>query len=85
MRRYLFLLALRQIKQNEVVRAWYQRRRSFVAENKLGAVVAVMRKLVRGLWHVARGAAFDAAKLFDVRRLGVVPMPSCSEEVSQVA
>lgn len=84
-RRYLFLLALRQIKQNEVVRAWYQRRRSFVAENKLGAVVAVMRKLVRGLWHVARGAAFDAAKLFDVRRLGVVPMPSCSEEVSQVA
>ena len=38
---------------------------------KVRAVVAVMRKLVMALWHVARGAEFDARKLFDVRRLEV--------------
>lgn len=85
-RKYLYLLALRTVKDDEVVRAWYQRRRSFVAEDKRSAVVAVMRKLVRGLWHVARGAAFDATKLFDVRRLGVVtalpPASSATEEAA---
>ena len=33
------------------------------------AVVAVMRNLVRALWHVARGATFDSTRLFDARRL----------------
>jgi hypothetical protein len=36
---------------------------------KIKAVVALMRKLARALWHVARGKSFDAAKLFDTRRL----------------
>jgi hypothetical protein len=31
--------------------------------------VALMRKLVTALYHVARGAPFDSAKLFDVARL----------------
>ena len=38
------------------------------------AVVAVMRKLARALWHVGQGKRFDAAKLFDVSRLGLAPV-----------
>ena len=38
---------------------------------KKKAVIAVMRKLAMALWHVAHGGRFDAAKLFDVRRLTV--------------
>jgi hypothetical protein len=51
------------------VRAWYQRRRGYTEDSKQRAIVAVMRKLVRALFHVARGEAFDETKLFDVRRL----------------
>jgi hypothetical protein len=40
-------------------------------QNKLCAVIAVVRKLVRALFYVARGERFDAAKLFDVRRLNL--------------
>ena len=36
---------------------------------KIKAVVAVMRKLSMALWHVAHGATFDSARLFDTRRL----------------
>lgn len=84
-RKYLFLLALRKVKDDAIVRTWYQRRRSFVADDKRSAVVAVMRKLVRALWHVSRGEAFDATKLFDVRRLGVVPTALATDSTTEVA
>lgn len=70
-RKYLFLLALRMIGGNPIVRAWYQRRRSYRPDHKLPAVLAVVRKLVKAIWHVARGAPFDATKLFEVARLGL--------------
>jgi transposase len=88
-RKYLFMAALRLIARDEIVRAWYVRRRAFRGGQKVKAVVAVMRKLCRALWHVARGAAFDSRKLFDVRRLvpssttgDVVARPSLPEEVT---
>jgi transposase len=84
-RKYLYLLALRMVKDDAVVRAWYQRRKSFVADDKRSAVVAVMRKLIRALWHVSRGEVFDATKLFDVRRLGVVPKASATGSTTEVA
>lgn len=68
-RQLLYLLALRKLQEEPVVRAWYKRRRSYTEESKQRAVVAVMRKLVRALFHIARGAAFDASKLFDTRKL----------------
>jgi transposase len=68
-RRYLFLLAIRLIGRDPIICAWYEKRRSYQGENKLRSVVAVMRKLTRALWHVAKGAAFDSQKLFDVRRV----------------
>ena len=75
LRKYLYLAALRMVQADPVVRAWYQRRKAYKSDHKLKAVVAVMRKLARGLWHVGRaGARFDADKLFDTRRLALPPM-----------
>lgn len=72
-RKYLFLAVLRLIQSDPIVRAWYEARSSFKAGDKLKAVVAVMRKIARAIVHLARGTPFDAAKLFDVRRLTLPP------------
>lgn len=69
-RRWLYMATLRMLQADPIVRAWYVAK---VARDggrtKRRAVVAVMRKLALALWHVARGAPFDATKLFDTRRL----------------
>lgn len=70
-RQVLYMFALRTIESCSIVRAWYMRRRGYTEESKQRAVVAVMRKLARALFHVARGAEFDPHKLFDVRRLDI--------------
>jgi transposase len=68
-RQLLFLATLRQL-QDPFLGAWYRARRSYGSPSgKMKAVVAVMRKLARALWHVARGVPFDPTKLVDVRRL----------------
>jgi transposase len=69
-RRYLFLAALRLIRTDPVTGSWYQAKvLRDGGRSRMKGVVAVMRKLARALWHVARGAEFDAQKLFDTRRL----------------
>jgi transposase len=68
-RRLLFMAALRFLKDDATARAWCHARKAYVGDQKIKAVVALMRKLARALWHVARGEVFDAAKLFDTRRL----------------
>ncbi len=78
-RKYLYLAALRLIMSEPLARAWYEGRKAYQGGKKVKAVVALMRKYARGLWHVGRGQAFDAAKLFDTRRL--VPRPA--EEVQR--
>ena len=75
-RQVVYLFALRMIQQSDAVRAWYVRRRGYGEESRLRAVVAVMRKLVRALFHVAKGEVFDASKLFDVRRLALETPPA---------
>ena len=74
-RQVLYLFALRMIQKSPAVRAWYMRRRGYTEEAKKRAVVAVMRKLVRALFHIARGEEFDAGKLFDLRRLKLDEQP----------
>jgi len=72
-RLYLWMAALRLIQSDRVVKAWYAKKvKRQGGQAKTKAVVAVMRKLVLGLWHVARGEAFDGAKLFDTRRLALL-------------
>jgi transposase len=69
-RLYLWMAVLRLIQSDQVVQAWYAKKLERQGgQAKAKAVVALMRKLVLALWHVARGEDFDATKLFDVRRL----------------
>jgi transposase len=71
-RHLLYLAALRLLRDASTIpRAWYRARESHQAKQSLKAVVALMRKLARALWHVGRGATFDPRKLFDTRRLGL--------------
>ena len=73
-RMYLYLAVLRLIQNNFIVQAWYQCKIERDGGIKMKAIVAVMRKLARALWHVGQGKRFDAAKLFDVSRLGLAPV-----------
>lgn len=72
-RKYLYLAVLRLIQKDPIIRAWYHRkveRDGGKFKNK--AIVALMRKLIRALWHVAReGKPFDSRLLFDTTRLGL--------------
>lgn len=70
-RKYLFLAAMRLVQQDPIARAWYQARTAYKGDDKGRALVAVLRKLTRALFHVARGEPFDARKLFDARRLAL--------------
>jgi transposase len=69
-RQYLWLASLRLLHTDDVARAWYAKK---VARDggvmKKKAVVALMRKLAKALFAVARGEEFDTTKLFDVTRL----------------
>lgn len=65
-RQMLYMAALRWIKSDPVARAWYTRRTGIYRKP---AVIALMRKMIRALWHLARGNAYDASKLFDTRLL----------------
>jgi transposase len=70
-RKLLYMFALRMINESPSVRAWYMRRRGYSGKRKMVAVIAVMRKLLKAVFHVARGATFCARKLFDHRRLNL--------------
>ncbi len=72
-RQYLYLAALRWLQKDRWAQAWYARKvRRDGGRLKRKAVVALMRKLLKGLWWVARGEAFDSEKLFDTKRLSPV-------------
>lgn len=71
---YLYFAALRFIRTDRIVKAWHRGRRNYSDEHGMSGVVAVMRKLASALPHIARGATFDSAKLFDKRRLGLAEM-----------
>ena len=71
-RMYLYFAVLRLIQHDAHFKAWYTRKvERDGGKQKLKAVIALMRKLAAGLWHVARGAKFDSARLFDAERLGL--------------
>ena len=69
-RQYLYLAVLRWIQKDPWAQRWCEQKVQRDGGKKKGrALVALMRKLLSGLWWVARGEPFDATKLFDVRRL----------------
>jgi transposase len=64
-RTYLYFAALRMIARDPVVGRWYQRRTDHPGAIKGKSIVALMRKLARALWSVARGNAFSVERLFN--------------------
>jgi transposase len=70
-RMYLYMAALRLIQSDTIIKAWYSKKISRDGGMKMKAIVAIMRKLAAALWHVGKGVAFDASKLFDTRRLAL--------------
>ena len=70
-RKYLYLVAMRWLKDEPIVRAWYDKKFERDGRRSKRALVAVMRKAARGVWCVAHGEAFDARRLFNVEHLGL--------------
>lgn len=69
----LYLATCRKINTDPFFQAWHRKK---VARdggednaNKNVSVVALMRKYLKGLWHLARGKQFDSTLLFDVDKL----------------
>jgi transposase len=82
-RQLLYYAALRLLKDDAVVRAWYGKKvERDGGRAKTRAVVAVMRKMARALWHVARDKKFDASLLFDTARLGDRLVPANAQETA---
>jgi len=68
-RQYLWLAVFRWRKKDPIVQAWYAAKVKRDGGSKARAVVALMRKLVKAIYHVARGEPMDTTRLFDVRPL----------------
>ncbi len=68
-RKYLYFAALRMFQREPIVNAWYQKKVRRDGGKKGKAVTALMRKLAKAIWHIARGETFDATKLFNVQTL----------------
>ena len=60
---------MRWVYRDPIVQAWYRAkvRRDGGLTGK--AMIAVVRKLAKALWYVARGEPFDPRKLFNVKHL----------------
>jgi len=70
-RMYLYMAVLRLVQNNTITKAWYQKKIIRDGGLKMKALVAIMRKLAGALWHVGKGAKFDASLLFDTSRLAI--------------
>jgi len=68
-RQYLWLAVYRWRKKDPIAQAWYDAKAKRDGGSKARAAVALMRKLVKALYHIARGVPFDSRKLFDVAKL----------------
>jgi len=72
-RQYLWLAVFRWRQKDPIVQAWYAAKVKRDGGSKARAAVALMRKLVKALFHVARGVPMNTQKLFDASRLSIVP------------
>jgi transposase len=70
-RKAIYWAALRLTQEDSIVHAWHQRKIRRDGGKKILSVIAIMRKLIRALWYVSRGATFDSSLLYDVNRLRI--------------
>jgi transposase len=74
-RQLLYMAALRAIASDPIARSWYHGRGAFRSDHKPAAVVALMRKLMAGAYHVGKHEVpYAPTKLFDTRRLTLTPL-----------
>lgn len=64
---YLYFAALRLIAGDPLVKRWYELKSNRPGALKNKTVIELMRKLAKALWYIARGAAFDTGKLFNLK------------------
>lgn len=73
-RRYLWLAALRLLMSDPIARTYYANKVRRDGGKKTRAVIALMRKLAKGLYAIGKsGEQLDTHKLFDAARLGLAP------------
>lgn len=66
-RHFSYMAVLRWIKDDPVARRWYEAKVQRDGGLRMKALIALMRKLVKGLWAAShRGEAFDSSRLFGV-------------------
>lgn len=70
-RKYLWLAVLRWVEKDRVARAWYEKKIERDGGKRAKAVIALMRKYAKALFHLARGQALQSSKLFDTSRLAL--------------
>lgn len=69
-RKYLYFAVLRWIQADPEANAWYRAKSGRDGDIHGKALIGLMRRLVKGLWHVARGARFESGKLFEAHPEG---------------
>lgn len=62
---YLYFAVLRLIQEHGPARRWYEAKVARDGGRRGKALAALMRKLIKALWHVGQGAAFDQRLLFN--------------------
>lgn len=65
---YVYFAVLRLIAHDGPAQAWYRTKVARDGGITGPAIGALMRKLIRALWHVGHGKAFDETKLFEAAR-----------------
>ena len=82
-RKILYLAVLRWLQMDRIARSAFDAKAD--RGNTMKAAVFMMRKLIAGLRHVARGETFDSTRLFDVPRLQKLGYLTHEMEVRQTA
>jgi len=75
-RKYLYFAVLRWLQLDQEANTWYQAKTGRDGGIHGKAIIGLMRRLVKGLWHVAQGGGFDSAKLFAAPLTGRPAMPA---------
>ena len=70
-RKYLWLAVHRWLKKDANARAWYEKKIARDGGLRAKAIAGLMRKYAQALFHLARGAPFESARLFDTSRLAL--------------
>ena len=68
-RQMLYFAVLRLVQSDPYFKAWHEQKKARSGRNEgKKSIIALVRKLLSGLWHVGRGSAWDSSLLFSPPR-----------------